>query len=537
MNNTLAIRKSIVVLALLTGLFGVVLRFYQINSSDFIFYDEGYYLNFNRAFVEFVDQHHFENLEDWWTGIYTCLKLSLTTGKALWFFIIDSRAFWGWGEMWYFPRMVAAMAGTLTLGMVFLFARRFYSSAWVGYVSVALLALLPSHVFYSRLALQETLSTLFFLAGFYLYLFPGRLNIRTFLSAIVLVGAYFTNYRLIVLPFLIFVTEIYSSLSQKRMPDLRKYVWHTLIFLLGLFAIGSIDGGKNILVTFSWMFHQAQLGQEQFQLFNLLSYPYYIFRLESIPFGLLLLGNIYFLVRKQPFYFYPLILILTQMMVFSLAQDKAARYLCVVTPFMVMAAASFIVFFFQENGNALLKAGLSVLVIWMLIDFTSRSVAFAAFKSDYRPAMEFITAQDKQAKVLSTQSWVHNLYVSDKANVKEAPVEFLQFLNDQVNGFQYLIVDPQAYISFTEDGRKFTPRLKGYLRFITNNIQPIKAYQHFNRPILERFVFEHNENLKHSLQFLNSGDVSLGQLRVYDMKECVAIIDQWLERTKQKASQ
>lgn len=530
-------QKAIVVLALLAGLLGVILRFYQINHSDFIFYDEGYYLNFNRAFVEFADQHHFENFKDWWTGIYTCLKLSLTTGKALWFFIIDSRAFWGWAQVWFFPRMVAALAGSLTIGMIFLFARRFYTSVWVGYVSVILLALLPSHVFYSRLALQESLSTLFFLAGFYLYLFPERLNYRTFLSAVVFVAAYFTNYRLIVLPFLVLVTEVYTSLSQKRLPDFRKYVWHTLIFFLCLFLIGSIDGAKNILVTFSWMFHQAQLGQEQFQLFNFWSYPYYVFRLESIPFGLLILGNIYFLFRKQLFYFYPLVLTIAQMLIFSLAQDKAARYLCVVTPFMVMAAASFIVFLFQENKNVLLRVVLSAMVLWMLMDFSSRSVAFAGFKSDYRPAMDYLTSQDQIVKVLSTQSWVQNLYVVDKSRVMETPLEYLPFLNAQANGFQYLIVDPQSYISYTEDGKKFTPRLKGYLRFITKNIKPVKVYSHFNRLTLERFVFEHNENLKNSLRFLSANDGSLGELRIYNMRECVTVIDQWLKRTQQKIGQ
>ena len=512
---------------------GIYLRFYHITASDFIFYDEGYYLNFNRGFVEFAGQYRFQNIQDWLQGFYTCLRLSLPTGKALWFFLIDSRAFWGWGEVWFFPRLVAAIAGSLTLGMVFLFARRFYNSSWVAYVSVILLAVMPSHVFYSRLAMQETLSTLFFLGGFYLYLFPDRLNVRTFLSALVLVGAYFTNYRLIVLPVLVLVTEVFMGVSQKRIPNYRKYLWHVLTFFSLVFLIGSIDRGQNLNVTFSWMGHQAQLGKEQFQAFNLWSYPYYIFKLESIPFGLLFFGNMYYFFRKQTFYLYPLVLVVFQMLIFSFAQDKAARYLCVVMPFMVMAASSLIVFLFEENKNVVLRTAVSLVFLWTLSAFTLKSIAFAGFQSAYRPVMEVLSKADADVKVASSQPWVQNLYVKNKKNVVECPKEYPLFFDLQRSGFKYLVIDPQAYISFTDDGRKFSQLLTGYLRFITTNIKPIKVLSHFNRPVLERFVFEHNENLKRSLDFLNTPDASLGQLKIYDMAQCTAIINKWLAASHQ----
>ena len=95
------------------------------------------------------------------------------------------------------------------------------------------------------------------------------------------------------------------------------------------------------------------------------------------------------------------------------------------------------------------------------------------------------------------------------------------------------MIDPQAYISFTDDGRKFSRPLTGYLRFITTNIKPVKVFHHFNQPVLERFVFEHNENLKRSLDFLNTPDASLGQLKIYDMAQCTAIINKWLAASHQ----
>ena len=104
-------------------------------------------------------------------------------------------------------------------------------------------------------------------------------------------------------------------------------------------------------------------------------------------------------------------------------------------------------------------------------------------------------------------------------------------------GFKYLVLDPQVYISYTEDGTKFSQDLTGYLRFITTYLKPIKIFEHFSPEILERFVFEHNENLKVSLAFLNEKDKDFGQLRIYDMKQCVTLINQYLRQTNQDSNE
>ncbi len=530
--KTSGLQRFLMIATLIFVLVGIGLRLYKITEADFIFYDEGYYLNFNRNFVEFINQHHFFHFKDWWEGFYTCLKLSLSTGKALWFFIVDSRAFGGWAQVWFFPRLVAALAGILSVGFIYILTRRFYNSTPVASLAVIFLSIVPSHVFYSRLAMQETLIALLFMMGFYFYLFPDRFNARTFLSAVILVGAYFTNYRLIVLPVLIFFTEIFVSCSQKRWPDLRRYIWHTLTFFLLVFAIGSINDAQNLKVTFSWMFHQAHLGQEKLDWFNFLSYPYYLSRLEAVPFGIIFFGNFYFLWRKQPFYFYPWALVIVQMLIFSFAQDKAARYLCVVMPFMVMAVSSLIVFLWQERKGFISRVLLGVMTVWILQSFAVKSAALFGFTSDYRSSIEYLKKIDPNVKVLSTQSWVQNLYLS-KASVAECPRELLPFLQLYGAGFQYLIIDPQVYISYTEDGSKFNRQLKGFLRFITSQVQPIKVFAHFDKFILERFVFEHNENLKQSLAFLRSDDETLGQLRIYHIQDSVVILNQWLNRTQQ----
>ena len=153
-------------------LLGTFLRFYQITHNTFFFFDEGLYLNLHRKYLVLINYVHPRTFHDIAGALNLCIRLSLGEGKALWFFISHLRVFFGGLEAWYFPRVVSAVSGVLTLAVIFFFARRFFSSVRAGWISVVLLALLPSHVFYSRLGLQETTCTLFFLLGFYFYLFP-----------------------------------------------------------------------------------------------------------------------------------------------------------------------------------------------------------------------------------------------------------------------------------------------------------------------------------------------------------------------------
>ena len=129
---------------------------------------------------------------------------------------------------------------------------------------------------------------------------------------------------------------------------------------------------------------------------------------------------------------------------------------------------------------------------------------------------------------MSTQSMVQKLFVDDARRVIEPPVSFAKFKMLYAKGYQYLFLDPQAYVSFTDDGWRFTPRLKGYLGFIHDFVKPIRIYPHFNKALLERFVLEHNENLERSLVFLtqNPRHEPRGALFVYDVKECLAAIEQ-----------
>ncbi len=519
------IRKIVVILAVWVIGIGVLFRFANITQSDFVFYDEGYYLNFNRMIGEIVDSGALTDFGQRMKAFGAYIRSSLGTGKALWFLIADSRFFFGATQSWFFPRLIAAIAGTLTLFLVYRVASRFYNSPWTGWLSVALLAVLPSHVFYSRIGLQETLSTFLLLAGFYFYLFPRRFGPKTFIAGTFFAAAFFANYRLIILPVLVAFCELWVSFSSGNKPNLRKYVWFALTFFFFVVMVGNIDQGRNTTVTFAWIFRQAHLAEMHFDPINLFSYPYYIFRLENGVFALFFFGNIYLLFKRRWLFAFPFLLVCLHMFIFSFAAEKGARYLCVVMPFMVMSVAYLSEFLFREKRNIAFRAGLIICVVGMTGFMGKKALAISRINSDYRTAVEFLMAQNRDVKFMSTQNYVQNLYTADKQNVAACPHGFSSLVTLHNDGFQYLVVGPQAYISWTNKKERFHPELRGYLGFIVKNLKPVKTFPHFSDVMLERFVFEHNENLRRSVRFLQlSKQRGFGRLRIYDPSPMIPVV-------------
>src|SRR5205085_9874761 len=114
--------------------------------------------------------------------------------------------------------------------------------------------------------------------------------------------------------------------------------------------------------------------------------------------------------------------------------------------------------------------------------------AFA--RSDYKSSIDFLRSKDPGAKFLSTQWWVQKLFVANENDVMPSPYGFRRLLTWHIQGYRYLIIDPQAYISSPERGRKFETTLKGATGFFNAKMEPIKVFPHFSPVMLERVVFE-----------------------------------------------
>ncbi len=507
---------------------GFVLRFWNITNNQFLFYDEGMYLGYNRKFLDLVALNLPKDIHELFIILGVMFKTALGTAKALWFFLLNLRVFILGADSLYFARLVSAISGIATIALTYVFANRYFKSKTIALLSAVLLSLLPSHVFYSRLGMQESFSTLLFLAALYVYLFYRSKNWSAPVAALLLSCVFLTNYRMIIGPIFIITIEIFESWKNREAIN-----WKRLAICLGVFSaivfiIGSLYGGINRYVTFGWMFHQAQESQDKRSLINLLSYPYYVFVLEGFLFALIFWSNIYLIVKKQWFKVLPFILVLLQMGIFSFAAEKGARYLCVVLPLMAIAAAVVVDFFINLFHK---KTYLAAAVVLACLLMGIESLKIAGIQTDYDKAVAVILKNDPNAGILSTQSLVEQLYVKDENRIRECPKNLSDFVVLYQAGYHYLILDPQAYISWTRDTQRFSPPLIDFLESIHKYVSPLVVLKHFNSLTLKRFVLDHNQNLSQSIKFLNvAEEEGFGQIRIYDIGQSLIFF-------KQQASQ
>lgn len=522
--------------------FGVVLRIYMINEPNFFVFDEGYYLKFNfTRFVFPLSAHPPQNISEFFQAVWNLIRVSLGTGKPIWFVIVDSRAFWGGARDWAFPRLVSSAAGLLTLAVTYVFARKFTGSKMTALLSTGILAVMPGHVFYSRLAIQEAVSGLFFLSGLYFYLFSRNLSVRSLTGSLLLFFAYLSNYRLIILPGVVALVEMYLYFtSADKIPlggPVRKFIWFTVLFAAGVIIAGVADKAQNMNLIFAWSYYQSTLAQKHEDWFNFLSYPYYMFYLESIVLGLLFFGNALFLKLRDWKRACPFLITMVFMLVFSVTSDRAARYMCVALPFVAISCATLIVYVLKEKKDLIPQWFTVLSAIILCGSLIPKAVQIAEAKSDYKSSFEFLRKADPGAKILSTQPWIQGLFAGRESDVFPAPTGYRRLMDDYLKGYHYLIIDPQAYISYTQSGEKFDMTLKDCLGLISSKLRPVKVFEHFNRAILERVVFEHNENLWKSITFLNHSGRPLGSLRIYPVKPYAEAILKQRSRLNQNTNE
>ena len=125
----------------------ILLRLWRINTNEFVFYDEGMYLGYNRSFLRLVEANPPHSIGELFTILGLMAKASLTTAKALWFFLLNLRVFFIGADGFYFARALSAAAGFMTLALTFVWARRYFDCTKTAFLSTIFLAILPSHVF------------------------------------------------------------------------------------------------------------------------------------------------------------------------------------------------------------------------------------------------------------------------------------------------------------------------------------------------------------------------------------------------------
>jgi len=150
----------------------------------------------------------------------------------------------------------------------------------------------------------------------------------------------------------------------------------------------------------------------------------------------------------------------------------------------------------------------------------------AANRSQYREAIEYLKTLEPHPKALSSEPYIENLYTENRKDIVPCPTNVPVMQAVYKKGYHYLILDPQAYISWTADGQRFTQKLEGPLEFARQNVKPIKVFDNFNDELLTQFAYEHNQNLSKTSEFLNNRQEHFGQIRIYDIKD---ILDKLVE--------
>jgi hypothetical protein len=516
-------------------LLGVLFRLWQITAPQFLFYDEGMYLGYNRQILNLISANPPKDLPEFFVILGVLVKIALGTAKALWFFLLNLRVFFLGPEAWYFARVISALAGIATIGLTYLFAYRYFQSRRIAIISAVFLSLLPSHVFYSRLGMQESFSTLLFLGALYIYTFYHSKKWSAFVTAGLLCCVFLTNYRMIVAPVFIVAIEIFEALKERRAINWIRLLACLITFGILVYVVGSLFDGINRYVTFGWMSQQAMETKEEqsaFSLLNMFSYPYYVFALEGLCFAMLFWGNLYLVIKKHWAELLPFVLVLIQMAGFTLAAEKGARYLCVVLPFMAIAAAVIVEYLLRHSKKEM--------YVWALAGITCltmaiESVQIVMARNDYQLAVQAVVKNAPESGILSTQAVLEQLYVSQESKIKECPKNLGDFIDLYKQGYHFLILDPQAYISWTKGHYRFRPPLIDFLQSIYDQVPPIMTLDHLNPLMLKRFVLDHNKNLGQSLKFLSqSQEQGYGKIRIYPIAPALMVLQERALKAAQK---
>ncbi|MBF0512062.1 MAG: hypothetical protein HQL13_07030 [Candidatus Omnitrophica bacterium] len=502
---------------------GLFLRLYHISANQFLFYDEGMYLGYNRPFLELVAKNPAHNMTELAVILSLMFKAALTTAKALWFFILNLRVFVFGADAWYVARWISAMSGLACVALTFFWAKRYFNSRRIAALSALILLVLPSHVFYSRLGMQESLCTFLFLSAVYLYQRQKGISWSFFVSVVLMACVYLTNYRMIIAPVFILFIEVFNAFIMKNKFDWKGLVIYGVCFYGLVLFVGSLYGWINLQANFSWMTLQAQDAGGKLNLVNFLSYPYDVFVLEGLFFACFFWANIYLIKLKEYAKLLPFGLVVLQMMIFSFAAEKGARYLCVVLPFMASASALMVDDFYHRLKNyRYWFMGFGALTVMSML-YVSFSITFAS--TDYEQALRGVLSRDSKSLIVSTQPLVEGLFLDNDKQIVPCPHDAYALLNLYKNGARFLIIDPQAYVSWTSNKRRFSPPLEDFLEVAVKEVRPVETFDHLNKVLLMRFVLDHNEQILDSIRFLSQSQRSgYGKIRVYDIKTLLSAV-------------
>lgn len=500
-----------ILIALLT--ISAFFRFYQLDQQGLIFFDSARFTHRALQFKTIITQN---------------LDVSINTfygdSKILWLALLT------WAQM-HFPNHMtlvtgsffSAFFGILTVGLTFLMAYQLYHSRTIAFLSAAILSVSPYHIFYSRIALPESLCAFFFLLSIYLYWIA--METKKMRWAILSAGvgglSFLSNrFRVAMLPLSIAFIEWHKHHKKggTYSKSLRSVLLYLGLFLITIVVVSTSIGrlfksyGLNLPPYFQGLkAHITLHASPTWNLESFVTFPYYIIQIEGWPMALMGLTSLLF-IRKSVSTLVPLSIFMLQVIPSSLVDEKVARSLSAVLPFFSILISVSLYHFFCMTKNKPVRQGLlAAFVTLMMVINLSHAIEVLSFRSDMKKALTAIDRQDQNAKIITTNPFKGLVYLSSDRILALSPENFQQLPQLYRSGVRYIVLDFLKYIP---------PDYQNYID-IEAQCHPMLIYPDYTQPLLKRIEIESMRPLSLKLKRQKSISEEIGQLKIYALGPCL----------------
>lgn len=434
---------------------------------------------------------------------------------------------------------ILAIFGVINVLLAFILALLVTESKKVALIAPAFLAVLPLHVFYSRLSMAEMDSQFFFLLSLIFYILrikKGKL-IYWWLTSIAITLALVTNGDRFA-----FITPIIIELFLYRRQAIRQIFIFGLVFSVGM-ILSEIPYHIAFLLTHNYKIiieNPSYLEQQlwilarltgfglKINLLSFLSYPYMILNTTGYLFSIfLVLGIIKTIRSKNKLEIVSLVSFSSTLLFLSIHSLQALRAISPILPLFAIEASIGLLFIIKYLSaylkNRLMLVGiLLILILATIFELVLNSLPLLNYTSPYLKTMSILTSQNAKHIVTTTDA----IFKSVNPNIQTINYQNTLGVGDfsikGENSPEFIVTNIQKYtiptraINLTKDIDKTTD-------LIQKNCSPVYSSYDINSHLLVKlFAFEHNSSINKTTEFLNKFHIPEdGRLNIYKFRECI----------------
>lgn len=439
-----------------------------------------------------------------------------------------------------------ATFGILTVYLIFLLGRAMYNTQ-VGLWASFILATLGYHIIYSRETFGEINTLFFFVASTYFY-FLSRINEKKdmlFLGVSgILAGIAFTcHYRWFLIPIFLWLYEIHLFLFYKPTFTKNKFKRFlilnlTMLLPLVMWEIPYYFGSLLFKRAGDILPFQTYLEQIIFQMFmykgktqlsteNIITYPYFFFKLNGPVISLLLVIGIWKTIKKASL---ANLILLSQLIIpflfftfYSIVQQNC-RFLSISLAMAALVTGKGLYDLLSENLKLRYKNYFIVNILLVLIIFSFSfpiNLKIINLKSGYQQAINYLN-EIKGEKHITSNYYLSTFYIPHQKVKHLLPSTTIKDLRSYYkNGYRYLLTDIQKYYYIVDrhEPPTWPDKEPQVLKEIKLKIKPIQIINESRGNHLQ-FWAEHNRFLVNTLSFYNNLSLKdKTEIRIYDLKD------------------